>query len=387
MRSPDLALAGAADRGFGAAFMAAAKRHRVLYAVALFTLALATAIGSRTGVYPDLHVLGEYGFYLLCALWICGCAFAVFRILWLGLVERSPSPTRALLGSFARFLGDAARLANTLHGFAALMTFISGFSVLKGAIAVIRPFNWDLTLSEWDRALHFGLLPYEWLGWITEWPFAVFLVNVSYHFWFVILLGLVFSAIVTNRDTALRHRFLLSYMLLWLVGGFMIASGFSSAGPCYFAKLGLGEDYQPLMDALVAANRVHPVWALDVQDLLWDGYSGTGQASLGISAFPSLHVATSVLMALYAGNRWRHAGPPLWAFAGLVMVGSVALGWHYAVDGYAGALIAVAVWKALGAVVTEPVDQAAGRSSALALSSMPNRSRGSSGSASRSSSS
>jgi hypothetical protein len=31
-----------------------------------------------------------------------------------------------------------------------------------------------------------------------------------------------------------------------------------------------------------------------------------------------------------------------------MIVGSVALCWHYAIDGYAGALVAVAIWYAVG---------------------------------------
>ena len=32
----------------------------------------------------------------------------------------------------------------------------------------------------------------------------------------------------------------------------------------------------------------------------------------------------------------------------MIMLGSVVLAWHYAVDGYAGALIAWAIWSLVG---------------------------------------
>jgi membrane-associated phospholipid phosphatase len=82
--------------------------------------------------------------------------------------------------------------------------------------------------------------------------------------------------------------------------------------------------------------------------MLWNGYTGASSGSIGISAFPSLHVATAVLFALYASRRWGRIGLALWAFAATILVGSVVLGWHYAVDGYAGALLSVLIWKAAG---------------------------------------
>ena len=63
----------------------------------------------------------------------------------------------------------------------------------------------------------------------------------------------------------------------------------------------------------------------------------------GIAAFPSLHVGMIVLFTLAL----RRYGPVFWCLAVyslIVQIGSVALGWHYAIDGYAGALLAAAVF-------------------------------------------
>lgn len=131
-------------------------------------------------------------------------------------------------------------------------------------------------------------------------------------------------------------------------GGFFLAMGLSSAGPCFYERLGLGSDYHPLLQALAAADRIYPIWALSTQDILWSGYIGATPGSLGISAFPSMHVAMAVLFALYAARRSWLVGLLMWAFAAIIMVGSVVLGWHYAVDGYASVLISIAIWKACG---------------------------------------
>jgi membrane-associated phospholipid phosphatase len=220
--------------------------------------------------------------------------------------------------------------------------------VLKGAIAVLAPFRWDLTLSHVDKALHFGHAPYEYLAGLLEYPLVVFGFNFAYNFWFVVMVAMFFTSAIARRDTLLRHQFILSFMLVWVLAGFFVAMGFSSAGPCYFARLGLGDAYKPLTDALGLASESYPIWALTTQDMLWNGYTGASTGSIGISAFPSLHVATAVLFAIYASRRWGRIGIAFWAFAATILVGSVVLGWHYAVDGYAGALLSVLIWKSAG---------------------------------------
>ena len=333
------------EREIAAAPAAAFRRHIAHYALAVATLALAFGVGLRTGNLPDFDVLRDYGFYLLVAFWIGGSGGALALLVKLALFDRNPSPLGAFFAAFHDFFRDRARIANGLNGLAAMMIFMTGFSVLKGSIAILRPFTWDRTLADVDRWLHFGRLPHDWLWPVLNSAVAVHAINFAYNFWFFILVALVFVATIARRDTLLRHQFLLSFMLVWLAGGFFVALGFSSAGPCYFLRLGLGGEYRELMEALALVDGTHSVWALSTQDVLWDGYTGATPGSIGISAFPSLHVATAVLFALYAMRRSAMAGILLWVFAGVILLGSVVLGWHYAVDGYAGILLAILIWK------------------------------------------
>ncbi|MBZ9717598.1 phosphatase PAP2 family protein [Mesorhizobium sp. AD1-1] len=180
------------------------------------------------------------------------------------------------------------------------------------------------------------------------------------------LITAVFTVCIARKDTKLRHQFLMSFMTVWTLGGFFLAMGLSSAGPCFYERLGFGNDFHALMQALATADRIYPIWALNTQDMLWGGYTGATTGSVGISAFPSLHVAMAVLFALYATRRSRLAGVVMWLFAGVIMVGSVVLGWHYAVDGYAGASLMVAIWKACGYLLTRfESDSAAAESSTM----------------------
>lgn len=322
---------------------AAVRRDRLLLGLAASIFMTGAALRPE-GQRPDWDLvaaaLRNMGLVAVCA----AAGLVAWRLAWLAVVARSRAPARDLLGWAGRGLaapGLAGTVASTLIVFA---LFAAGFAVLKGAIAVLSPFAWDAALAGLDRWLHFGGLPHEWLAPLTA-PLPVALLNVAYNLWFFVVLASWVASAVAVRRQGLRRRYLLAFMLTWIVGGFFVAMGVSSAGPCYFARMGLGDDYAPLMQALARADGVHRVWALTTQDLLWEGYVGARPGSGGISAFPSMHVATATLFVLAARAFGRAALAGAVVYWAAIMAGSVVLGWHYAVDGYAGAAIAVAAWR------------------------------------------
>jgi membrane-associated phospholipid phosphatase len=234
--------------------------------------------------------------------------------------------------------------------------FASTFTYFKAAIPLLHPFAWDARLAAWDEALHGGHAAWEWLQPIFGYPYATAVINVFYHLWFFVTYGvLVWQALSLGRPR-LRMQYLLTTLLLWSLVGNLAATALSSAGPVYFGRVtGLADPFAPLMAYLHQANDVVPVMALQVQDMLWQAYSGNGaDIGAGISAMPSLHVATTFSYALlgFAVRRWL--GILLAGFAALIMIGSVHLGWHYALDGYAGILCTVLIWRAVGWVLDRP---------------------------------
>jgi len=140
-----------------------------------------------------------------------------------------------------------------------------------------------------------------------------------------------------------------------LVGN-LVATLLSFAGPVYFGRVtGLADPFAPLMAYLHQANDVVPVMALQVQDMLGQTYAGNStDIGAGISAMPSLHVATAFSYALlgFAVRRWL--GILLAGFATFIFIGSVHLGWHYALDGYVGILCTALTWRAVGWVLDRP---------------------------------
>jgi membrane-associated phospholipid phosphatase len=342
--------AGARLRATAAAIAAGFRAHATLYGLAF----LACAVGLVQSMWLEVPVSfslvsivtgSTFVFlFLIIGLWLAG---ELVRLWWTG---HKGSPAVALRAKLLDDILAPGRVSNTLHAFTANGVFFVGFLTIKKNIPIAVPFAWDKSFMELDRALHFGTLPHELLAPLFQVPLVTFLVNVNYNLWFLVITAFFFWQGFRKNDTALRQKYLLSYLLTWLVGTCLLGTIFSSAGPCFYGFVETGIDpYAGLMGYLREANSVYPIWAVPTQDTLWQSHlNGFGDVE-GVSAMPSMHVATTILFiccAIGSGKRWL-----VWfsiAFALSILIGSVLLGWHYAVDGYLGAAVAVACWKLSG---------------------------------------
>jgi membrane-associated phospholipid phosphatase len=232
----------------------------------------------------------------------------------------------------------------------AMATFGRG----KSLIPMFQDFNWDTAFMTLDKVLHLGVHPYEFLFRIFPSSQVVNFLAYNYSFWFSMLFFVLYTVCFVRPDSHARMQFLVAFLLAWALGGNVLATIFSSAGPVYYGRLGLGDIYAPL-DQLLQERTGRALRAVfKLQDQLWYMYSTSGNFSV-ISAFPSMHLATSTLMTIVAFKYRRWAGIMMTIFTALIMVGSVMLAWHYAVDGYAGILIAILCWKASGWLIRSPI--------------------------------
>jgi hypothetical protein len=229
----------------------------------------------------------------------------------------------------------------------ALPALMSVFLLGKNLIPLIHPFAWDVPLAELDRLLHGGH-PWELLQPVLGHPAITQIISRIYLLWFVLLFGAWVVWALTSHPE--RMRFLISYVLCWILLGNLAAAAFSSAGPVFYAEVtGDSETFGGLMSYLQAVDSQSPLPSMEIRDRLWRAYLGsTGDMASGISAMPSLHVAIVTLCAISGWYVNRLVGALMTLFAIVIFIGSIHLGWHYAVDGYASALATAAIWIAVG---------------------------------------
>jgi hypothetical protein len=127
--------------------------------------------------------------------------------------------------------------------------------------------------------------------------------------------------------------------MLWLVVGPLIHILLPAAGPIFFERMGYGPRF-----ARLTPDRE----TVEVANVLWATYASHGSlAGAGISAMPSLHIAMVTWMTLAIRTFEPRFFRPMLAFAVLIFALSVALGWHYAVDGLIGAASSVLCYLVL----------------------------------------
>jgi membrane-associated phospholipid phosphatase len=276
-------------------------------------------------------------------------AIGMLRLLQMLLFEKPASPMLALIGDLYSVVRNPGRLVNGIPVILGVLLCTRAMLDIKQNIPAIHPFSWDEAMMLFDRQLHGGIDPWLWLQPVLGYAPVSFIINMNYNIWLAILFGSwVYVAFQVKFDLV-RQQFLIAFMLSWLVGGALLAVIFSSAGPVYYGLIGLSPDpYAPLLDYLHTTDQTVPILALNMQQLLWDGYIGKITPYLGISAFPSMHNALATLFALLAWRLNRVAGIVMTVFAGLILIGSVHLAWHYAVDSYAGILIGLTSWWIAG---------------------------------------
>ncbi len=315
------------------------------YLLIIIYLAAYFVLGKMTGADFVLHPLDTFRGIATLILPLTLFAVAVLRIYHIAVVVRPAHPLPAFLCDFTAFVSSPKRLINALPMLLVVTLFMQCFSSIKDIIPLVRPFSWDTTFAALDRTLHFGADPWRILQPVFGHWWASLGLNFVYNLWFFIIWFALIAMIFSEKADRLRMRFLLSFFLCWSIGGSFLAIVFSSAGPVYFERLGFGADYAPLMAYLRNADSISHLWALDIQEMLWTAYiDGTSSVASGITAMPSMHVTSAVLIALLCREMSRPARIAGYLFAASIMIGSVHLGWHYAVDGYAGAALAVFFW-------------------------------------------
>lgn len=228
----------------------------------------------------------------------------------------------------------------------AFMLFQGAFTSVKNGLSVLwGGFPFDLAQANFDKAIHFGTDPWrllyrfaqdETLLAIVEWNYGVL--------WFFLSFGALVVAILAPAGE-MRTRYLICFILVWVVVGNIVAGLFMSAGPAFYGFVtGDTARYAEQLAWLGEFGGGSAYYQAYLWDLQEAGVTGFGS---GISAFPSVHVALAALNAMFAWSLDRRLGLAAWGYAAFVQFSSVYLAWHYAIDGYAGVVLAALIYVGL----------------------------------------
>jgi hypothetical protein len=354
---------GGAIRLLGQALKETAAEDRYLLLVALGYAGAALAVLAwyfDGGVADALHVL---------PMTLVGCLMTVAAVAGFAAIgflarHRPAAPIAAILRAAAAYHTWPPLACRALLIVPTAALLMVTFGAMKAEIPFFRPFAFDGAFVALDAALHGGVQPWALLQPVLGSPLATALLDRAYYFWFPVMFITFYWQVFTFRMPALRLQFLLAFVACWAVVGTIGAIAFSSAGPAFLDELGHDvSPYQGLfayLEGLEAKGQV--LLSQNVQDMLWAAHAnGVDMPFEGISAMPSMHVAIVFLLALLGWRRHWLAGLGYTLFAVLIFVGSIHLGFHYAVDGYAAAVIVALLWWGAGAVArrrypAEPAD-------------------------------
>jgi len=220
--------------------------------------------------------------------------------------------------------------------FVSLTSF--AYSWLKVILPLLRPdVLFDDVLYRVETALHFGVNPGRFLQ--SLFPYAVLWQKLDgwyATFIYSVMGGMAwFVSVLSTRE---RARFAMGFSLLWILGGWWYLAT-PSLGPAFVLK----DDYADVRAAMPMQSAV--------MDVLYAHYGrvrafhrhleGTDiHPYLGIAAMPSLHVAAQAFFAFFARRRSRVLFLLYAAATAITMFAAVVSGWHYAIDVYAGLLLA-----------------------------------------------
>jgi PAP2 superfamily len=235
------------------------------------------------------------------------------------------------------------------------------FGVFKQFTLKDRGFPLDEYIAPTERWLLGGHDAWEFTHSVFGSLYPTLVIDRLYILWGipVVILPILWMAFV--KDWQVRVRLLLCWVLIWAVIGGAFAWALGSAGPIFYNEL-VGPDagfanFHSVFEKLnIAAQNAHyQFYVTNNSAMLIEHYQSTGYApAKGISAMPSVHVAMAVLFAIGGFQLNRFIGWAFTAYAAIIWVGSVHLGWHYMSDGLVSIVLTLALWKASKFIIRAP---------------------------------
>jgi len=333
-------------------FFKSANNHMASIVITLIGTSAMFILLSNAKLTPTITILKYLPYFALSATGTFILNYLVFRIFYLlprMIFKIKPkSPIRYLLILLSDTIRDFRWSANFLLVVLTFAIFSTAFSVNKAMIGAELGFNWDTYFSNLDKQILFGNHPHDFFSWVPEYKPILFAYELTYLLWFYIYYLSIASVAASLVPDDVGKQFLLSSVICWFFGGNIIAAFFNSSGPIFVDLHGI-ESYLLQIDKIRNASPPFGSFALMAKDNLLESFT-SHKISL-ISAFPSMHVASTLLICLLSKEISKLTFRLSVMFFIFIFTGSFVLLWHYLVDAIAGSIIAALSWIVAGKIV------------------------------------
>lgn len=350
---------GSAQKGAtGGAFRRAWYDHRALLAVSVSYILLILAQVAYAGIpLIDVTYVIDYIItaFLIGLVFLTGMYFLSFLRFFI--MQKTPClKTRYKNASAALDRLSAKYLESDLFAYGCLVFLVTRgndfFFIQKSLIPLLHPYTLDPFFAEWDRVLHFGHYPHEFIVPLVEKLHLSYVLDWAYALWLIVMMGVIGYNFFMDKVTHRRLRFVWSWLLSWIVLGSFMAVALSSVGPAFYHHFypDLPDPYAGLIAHLNALSEQSFMLSSHTREFLITWAESADPFTVNkLSAMPSMHVGIAWLLVLYAreiGGRKLVTAAVL--FFAAILVGSVYLGFHYAVDGYVSILVMSFLWWGTG---------------------------------------
>jgi hypothetical protein len=211
------------------------------------------------------------------------------------------------------------------------------YSWIKLSTPLLHARLFDQQLWNLDEAICFGYSPNFFLLTLFSKPGVLRVIDWFYAIGFLVSVNVIWIYFASAPNRRLRIAFMNSSALLWLIGAWLYVA-VPSLGPAYRFP----EVWLPMAKLLDRTQYFQRLLMANYEALLLAPRRGAQTINIvfGIAAFPSLHVAFQVQAFLWMRRLTKWGGMVFGIFAVFIFIGSIVTGWHYMIDGIAGAALA-----------------------------------------------
>jgi hypothetical protein len=261
----------------------------------------------------------------------------------LGVIVRSAIALARKDREYFRTIKTAEWLTDTLRLTVAAALVVFTYGWIKLVVPVYHPTLFDQVLWDLDQLLGLGVAPSLFL--LDLFGNKAFLRTIDWLYANIFFASTIVASAYFLSDPRRRIRvaFANGYAALWITGAWLYLT-VPSLGPAYAFK----DLWMVHGDTLRITQTFQALLMRNYQNVL---RAASGQPSggvtivFGIGAFPSLHVAFQTYVFLWMRRLWTSGEVLFGLFAVAIFLGSMITGWHYLVDGIAGAVLAYACYR------------------------------------------